>query len=962
MDRIPVPRRFSAPLRSRSLAFLAATALTAPLLALLPSPAHADVTLNEIYPVPAGGVYPIEGHGWGHGHGMSQYGSRGGATLGKTADQITAFYYPGTTKAALANVPMRIRLMADTGPDTIVRPATGLVATDLATGASLTLPAGATRWRSITDATGLHVQRLVSGAWSSVAIGGRSSMTGPIQFAGPTFIRVDFPDGTSRDYRGAIRSVRLSATAVSTVAVMPMESYLRGVVPRESPASWEMEALKAQAIAARSYSEYKRAHIPAGQYFDICDTTQCQVFGGSTYYSAAGARLYGEEARTNQAVQETSGVIRAYQGAAIFAEFSSSNGGWSTTGSMPYLAAQRDDWDGVVSNNVHYWTAQVSADQIEARYPAVGTLLRMRVTSRDGNGDWKGRVKTVVLEGRDSAGNATSVSTTGAGIYNANVWPASSNGLKSSWWHPLPATNAAIDSQSPSPRLVQSPGTSRATITVTMRNNGTTTWPTSNLRMVVASPVGEADPLVGGSAYPGVYTGSATSIPPDGLATFAFNLTGDNVKPGVYARAYRIRLGNGTVFGATVGWRIAVDAPRLSGVLTGPTSSAPAPTGDAPGVVQADGRTVTVPVNGSTTLGFALKNTGNVTWPVTAGGPVRLGTDGPRNRVSPSSGSTWVQDGTRASSLTASAPVAPNQTGQLGLVLNGNGRPLGATTEAFAPLYEGKAWLAAGKSLVVVRVDPSTPRAATVEARPASVVNLTTAPTGTATLVIRLRNVGNAAWSVGSERLSATSGALSTSAWPSSTEAPKLAANVSRPSITSVYPGEVGEWRVPISASGKAAGSYPLSFRAMDPSGTPYGPTVATTAKVITGTVVGSLVRVSGVVRIARNGTGYTFFDVKNTGTANWPVRGALRAFSFTSGGSPSRNSTWLSNTRPSDIRVNVSRIGAPEIRPGEVGRFGLTLAGNGRAPGTYAEDFGGIWDAYARLSGVRATLRYTLY
>ena len=45
----------------------------------------------------------------------------------------------------------------------------------------------------------------------------------------------------------------------------------------------------------------------------------------------------------------------------------------------------------------------------------------MRVTSRDGNGEWRGRVKTVVLEGVDTAGNATSVSTTGAGVYNANV-------------------------------------------------------------------------------------------------------------------------------------------------------------------------------------------------------------------------------------------------------------------------------------------------------------------------------------------------------------------------------------------------------------------------------------------------------------------------------------------------------------------------------------------------------------
>jgi SpoIID/LytB domain protein len=944
----------------RPTSLLAVASLAASLLALTAAPARADVTLNEIYPVPASGVYPIEGHGWGHGHGMSQYGARGGAQLGKSADEITAFYYPGTARGSLGNVSMRVRLMADTGADTIVRPATGLTATDLATGASVTLPAGATRWRSVSDATGLHVQELVSGTWRSIAIGGRAAMTGPIQFAGPTVIRVDFPDH-STDYRGSIRSVRLSATSVATLDVLPMESYLRGVVPRESPSGWAAEALKAQAIAARSYSEYKRAHIPAGQFFDICDTTACQVFGGTAYYNTAGTRLYGEEATTDQAVRDTSGVIRTYQGAAIFAEFSASNGGWSTTGSVPYLAAQQDDWDGVVSSTVHYWEATVSAAQIQARYPEVGRLLRMRVTSRDGNGDWRGRVKTVVLEGVDTAGNATSVSTTGAGVYNAHPWPANSDGMKSSWWHVLPATNSALVSQSAAPRLVQNPGVSTGTLTATLRNNGTTAWPTSGMRMVVASPVGQADPLVGNSTNPGLYTGTASSVPPDGTATFSFSLTGDNVPPGVYARSYRLRLGTGQIVGVTVSWRISVDASVLTATKTdGPTSTAAASATEAPGAVLADGRTVVVPVNGSTPLTFTLQNTGNITWPVTAGGPVRLGTDAPHQRVSDSSGPSWLVAGTRPSSVTAAAPIAPGQSGKLGLTLYGNNKPLGATTEAFVPLWENVRWITGGgSSLVVVRVDPAVSRLATADTAPTS-MSVSNAP-GTKTLIVRLRNVGNAAWAVGSERLSASQSALSTSAWPSATEAPALASNVTRPTISAVYPGEVGEWRIPISAEGKAAGTYPLSFRAMTPAGATYGPTLSSTVRVVTGTVIGSLVRVVPNVNLPRNGTAYTYFDVKNTGTASWPVRGDLRAFSFTSGGSPSRNSTWLSNTRPSDIRVNVSRSGATEIRPGEVGRFGITLGGNGRAPGSYREDFGGIWDGYARLSGVRATVRYTI-
>jgi hypothetical protein len=87
-----------------------------------------------------------------------------------------------------------------------------------------------------------------------------------------------------------------------------------------------------------------------------------------------------------------------------------------------------------VPNSVHTWKATLRASDLERRFPTLGTLKRIRVTARDGNGEWGGRVRTVVLEGVSSTGAPTSVATTGAGVYNARPWPTSSDGLRSSWW------------------------------------------------------------------------------------------------------------------------------------------------------------------------------------------------------------------------------------------------------------------------------------------------------------------------------------------------------------------------------------------------------------------------------------------------------------------------------------------------------------------------------------------------
>ncbi|MCW2666432.1 MAG: hypothetical protein JWN57_1394, partial [Frankiales bacterium] len=413
----------------RRSSLLALTGLLGGLVAVLPA---APALAEDVYERPADGTYEVEGHGWGHGRGMSQWGAQGAASQGRSADDITSTYYPGTQRVVLPDSAIRVWLSADEGRDTDVFAAPGLKVTDVASGATAVLPAGPARWRAVLSGSGLQLQSLTDATWTAHPLDGRTELAGPLRFGGPEFVRVQLPAGHSRDYRGAVQAVR-TGSSLRTVDVLSLEDYLLGVVPRESSASWRPAALQAQAIAARSYSVSKRSRVTAGATYDICDTTTCQVFAGSRLYSSSGRATELEPATTTEAVRATRGVIRALNGKAVHAEFSSSNGGWSTSGFVSYLPAREDPWDGALPNPVHGWKAALPVSALEQRFPAVGTLTRVRVTHRDGNGDWGGRVKAVVLEGVKD-GRVTSVSTTGAAVHQARSWPASSDGLRSAWW------------------------------------------------------------------------------------------------------------------------------------------------------------------------------------------------------------------------------------------------------------------------------------------------------------------------------------------------------------------------------------------------------------------------------------------------------------------------------------------------------------------------------------------------
>jgi len=377
------------PLVSLGACLGALATVLAPVIAGFGTAAQA-LTTDQDYWAPVAKQVVVRGHGYGHGHGMSQYGAEGAALQGLTYKQIAAFYYPGTSWSSFTGS-VRVLISADTGSDTVVSPAAGLTVTDLGTGTSYPVPTvqGATRWRLNVDADGHTVVGYLTTAWHRWSPGGHATLSGDGQFAATGPLRLWTPYG-SHVYRGALRAASPSKGSHDrdTVNVVAMDDYVQGVVPSEMPASWSAEAVRAQAVAARTYATWSRAQN-VSRYYQICDTPSCQVYGG----------VDAEDPRGNAAVQATAGAILTYQGKPAFTQFSSSSGGWTSAGSVPYLPAKADPYDDFAGNYLHEWTKTVDLGVLERSYPRIGTLQKVHVVERDGNGQWRGRVWSLVLVG-----------------------------------------------------------------------------------------------------------------------------------------------------------------------------------------------------------------------------------------------------------------------------------------------------------------------------------------------------------------------------------------------------------------------------------------------------------------------------------------------------------------------------------------------------------------------------------
>lgn len=144
-----------------------------------------------------------------------------------------------------------------------------------------------------------------------------------------------------------------------------LDKYLYGVIPKEMPVSAPMEALKAQAIASRSYTLANiNKHIKDG--YNLCDKVDCQVYGAYD----------NEKPTTNQAIDETKGIYAYYDGKVINATFHSTSGGYTEDsskvwgGAVPYLVAVKDEFS---TNAPHSnWTAEITAREVREKLTSSG--------------------------------------------------------------------------------------------------------------------------------------------------------------------------------------------------------------------------------------------------------------------------------------------------------------------------------------------------------------------------------------------------------------------------------------------------------------------------------------------------------------------------------------------------------------------------------------------------------------
>jgi stage II sporulation protein D len=355
----------------------------------------------EVYPVPADGVFRMQGSGWGHGRGMSQWGAYQAATAGVQHPQILAFYYPGTALAPMPDALVRVLLASDTGRDLVVRATPGLTVTQAGSD-PIQLPvtpsgcaSEASRWRVRASGSGLTLA-VYCGRWRTVdKVAGNT-----LEFAVPDDLVGTQNGSVRRGYRGTVTAIRTGSRSVQVVNTLPMELYLRPVVAAEVSPSWPVEALRAQAVAARSYAAHE-ALGRAKRSFDVFDSTRSQAYPGAVVYDSAWRVVRSREnPSTDAAIADTAGLQVTVGGVPALTQFSSSNGGATAATPLPYMVTQADPWDSTAAKNPRLaWSDSVPVAQLRARCRDAGDISAVRVLAREGAGAWGGRISQMEIVG-----------------------------------------------------------------------------------------------------------------------------------------------------------------------------------------------------------------------------------------------------------------------------------------------------------------------------------------------------------------------------------------------------------------------------------------------------------------------------------------------------------------------------------------------------------------------------------
>jgi stage II sporulation protein D len=306
----------------------------------------------------AKGRWVVKGAGYGHGIGMSQYGAYGSAKAGMGYRAILKQYYSGTTIGADPGKTMRI----------LLRPYQSSVRFK---GASAACGVALTESKTYT------ARRKGSRVSLRNKSGARLGSCGAVLSASGGDSVTLIGKGA---YRGALE-VRPSTVPgkLNAINAIEIESYLRGVIAEESPSSWPLDALEAQAVAARSYALTTGV---GGNGFDAYDDTRSQVYGG----------IAAETERTDKAVAETAGEVVLYNGKVAETFFMSTSGGHTENNENsflggtpePYLRGVPDPNEATAGSSYHRWTRKFSQSSLQAELGGLvkGSLRRIVVAQR----------------------------------------------------------------------------------------------------------------------------------------------------------------------------------------------------------------------------------------------------------------------------------------------------------------------------------------------------------------------------------------------------------------------------------------------------------------------------------------------------------------------------------------------------------------------------------------------------
>ena len=302
--------------------------------------------------IPGEAAFVVSGRGYGHGVGMSQYGAYGMARAGRTHAEILRHYYTGIELGKSSTREVRILLAEGRRAVTVASPVPFTIRD--AAGTIHRLPAG-----SLTLRPDLELPAAEGPVTAPAPLVARPGKDAPLSLDG-------------RAYHGKLQ-LGVQNGFLRAINLVALESYLQGVVAGEVPHSWPLEALRAQAVAARSYA---LANLVEGKPFDLYADVRSQVYLG----------VSGEHPRTTEAVQTTAREVVLYDGTIASTLYFSSSGGKTASAAdvfgteIPYLVSRPDPWDRI--SPYHRWgPVLLGARTVQAKLgldarvlDAVGTL------------------------------------------------------------------------------------------------------------------------------------------------------------------------------------------------------------------------------------------------------------------------------------------------------------------------------------------------------------------------------------------------------------------------------------------------------------------------------------------------------------------------------------------------------------------------------------------------------------